>query len=158
MPSVSDQIVATCEADYDANKGDCNQFLKAVANDYFDTTGFDGLDADGIIGVLANAANGWANLNNDPQQAIADAKGGKFVVAGMTSAQLADPHGHLAVVVGQDGQLSGTVIVPMCYAGSIGPNAVRDQRVSETFPATAARTGLVGYYSKTPDKTPNPIN
>ena len=34
--------------------------------------------------------------------------------------------------------LSGTVLVPMCYAGSIGPDAVKDERFSETFPATAA--------------------
>ena len=53
------------------------------------------------------------------------AKAGKIVVAAMTAAALHDSHGHLAVVVGCDGQPSGETIVPIGYAGSIGNPAAR---------------------------------
>ncbi len=155
MPTIAEKIIATCDACYDTNNDDCNKFLKAVAVNYFYDIGFGAKDADGIVAFLDTAANGWTSLNKDPQQAINNALDNKFVVAGMTSAELNDDHGHLAVVVGQPGELSGAVIVPMCYAGSIGDSAVRDKRVSETFPALAARNGRVRYYSKTPDKSPD---
>jgi hypothetical protein len=156
-PAVAQQIIAECVAEFADNQGDCNQFLKAVANHFFQSTGFDGKNADGIIAYAQNSPTGWVDLQGDPSVAITTAKNGDFVFAGMTSTALNQNNGHVAVVVGEDGQPSGAppVTVPMCYAGSLGGAAISDGKISETFPAIAARNGQVQYFSKTPDIQPS---
>lgn len=153
-PSVAQKIIAVCINEFDANQDDCNKFLKAVAKHFFAATGFDGKNADGILAYVQNSATGWVDLLGDPAQAIVAAKGGDFVFAGMTSTELGQTNGHVAVVVGEGGQLSGNVMVPMCYAGSLGGASAFDQKVSVTFPAKAAQSGRVRYYSKTPNIQP----
>jgi len=148
--TTADDIKAECALRFAANSDDCNKFVKAVAARFFDPDVFTGpnMDADAIIaGVDASAS--WKDLNKVHAQAIADAIAGKFVLAGMTSTELGDSHGHLAIIVGDPGQLSGTVTVPICYAGSLAVGArVQRKRVSGTFSAADAQAGNIRYYSR----------
>jgi len=154
-------IIASCEAQFFAVGHDCNEFLKAVAGDAFNNQPFAG-NADQIIAFLQDTANGWTDLNSDIGQAIASAKVGAFVAAGMTSAALGSSNGHVGIVAGLDGQLSGTVVVPLGYArsladaalpqGQVGPNEAFKARLSGTFPAADVRAGNVLYFSKATEK------
>lgn len=144
------KIMQTCDDVFDANRDDCNHFVKAASTPYFGDV-FDGLDADGIIAALNASPNGWASTQSIPD-AINNAQNGLFVIAGMTSTELDQDHGHLAVVVGCPGALSGTVNVPIGYAGSIGSASaqIRGARLSGSFPASSVRSSKVTYFSKTP--------
>lgn len=144
------KILRTCDDVFDANKDDCNHFLKAAIAPYFGEI-FDGLDADGIITALNNSANGWVSTRSI-SDTIGNAQNGLFVIAGMTSAELDQDHGHIAVVVGCPGALSGNVTIPVGYAGSIGgaSSQIRGARLSGSFPASAVRASRVSYFSKTP--------
>lgn len=154
MTSISDQIINICEIKFNGFNTDCNKYIKVVSESFFNAGLFKGLNADGIIDFLSNATNGWTNLGKDHASAIIDAKANKFVIAGMKSSELNDDHGHLAVVVGLDGQASGTIIVPICFAGSLNPRArVSKKRVSETFSAIFARENKISYFSKSPDRS-----
>lgn len=157
MPkSTADQIIAQCALDYPTSNDDCNKFLKAVAKVFFEPDLFTGvgMSADGIIAQM-NAQGAWSKLGKTHTDAIAAAKAGKFVVAGMTSTELSSDHGHLAVVVGDDGQLSGNVLVPICYAGSLSANArIARGRVSGTFGATVAQQSKISYFSRAVDTVP----
>jgi hypothetical protein len=156
MPTLAEKIIATCQAEFAAHSGDCNGFMKAVAGHYFANLGMDGLNADGIGDLMIAGTHGWKTLANDPAAAIAAAIGDGFVVAAMKTTDFDPPqaHGHLAVVVGLPGQPSGTVVVPLCYAGSLGGPTAYGQRVSTTFPAKAARAGGIRYFTNTPDQQP----
>lgn len=150
MPDARDEILAECALAFGANSEDCNKYLKAVSGPFFDPDLFTGpsMNADAIVTLLRAAAD-WTSLGTSHDKAIADAKAGKFVVAGMTSAELQSTNGHLGVVVGDDGQMSGTVRVPICYAGSLNPAArVQRKRVSETFGAQVARDSKISYFSR----------
>ena len=86
---------------------------------------------------------------------VAAAKSGQMVVAGMTSDEPGDAHGHLAVVVGDDGQVSGTVVVPICHAGSLSPaGRVQRKRVSATFPAQMARNSRISHFARDVETLP----
>lgn len=155
MTSISEEIIKTCELKFTDSSTDCNKYIKAVSESFFNTGLFNGLNADEIIDFLSDEDHGWTNLGKNHVSAITDAKANKFVIAGMKSSELNDDHAHLAVVVGLDGQASGTIIVPICYAGSLNPRArVSRKRVSETFNATFARENKISYFSKKPDSIP----
>jgi hypothetical protein len=150
MADARDEILAECALAFSANSDDCNKYVKAVAGPFFDPDLFTGpgMNADAIVGQLRASAE-WTALGTDHTQAIAEAKAGKFVIAGMTSAELNSTNGHLAVVVGDDGQSSGSVLVPICYAGSLNAAArVQRKRVSETFGAQVARDKKISYFSR----------
>jgi hypothetical protein len=154
--ATADKILAQCATEWPASKTDCNQFVKAVAAYFFEPDLFTGagMNADAIIGEMRTQAT-WTKLGTTHTSAISDAKAGKFVVAGMTSTEIGDTHGHLAVVVGDDGQNSGTVLVPICYAGSLSANGrVARKRVSETFRADDARESRISYFSRKVDTVP----
>ncbi len=156
LAGAKDEIIAECALEFDANSDDCNKFLKAVAATFFEPDLFTGPDmnADAIIEEL-RASTDWTSLDTSHSDAIKHAKDGQFVVAGMTSGELASKHGHLAVVVGDDGQKSGTVTVPICYAGSLNASArVQRKRVSETFPAKQARDSKISYFAREPQTIP----
>ncbi len=141
-------ILQTCDDVWPGTNTDCNLFVKAAVKPFFGDL-FSTLDADGIVGFLSDLSNGWTNTTSIPQ-AIASAQGGQFVIAGMTSTQLGQDHGHLAVVCACDGQMSGDVVVPLGYAGSIGAAStrIRGARLSGSFPADDVRTEQVTYFSK----------
>ena len=158
MPTVAEQIVAQCAMSFNTPvKEDCNQFVKAVAVPFFEPDLFTGpnMNADAIIEEMNSSAL-WNKLGTSHTAAISDAGNGKFVVAGMTSAQLSSAHGHVAVVVGDPGQLSGQVLVPICYAGSLSAGArVARSRVSATFGATNAQQNKIYYFSRIPQTVPS---
>lgn len=153
--AVAKLILQSCEAQFAANRGDCNHFLKAALGDFLAEGYLDGLDADQIVQKLQAAGEGWSN-SRSIADAITAAKDGNMVVAGMTSAALGQSHGHVAVVVGCDGQVSGTVVVPVGYAGSLeNPAAQLDGgRLSGTFLADMVRNEGLDYYIKAPDRVP----
>ena len=154
--NAAEKIIASCKSVFQAKQDDCNGFLAAVANLYFQCTGFDYDDADGVLRHVMNPDNGWTDQQKDPQNAILAAKSGNFVIAGMRSTDFtpARNHGHLAIVVGLDGQRSGKVIVPLCYAGSLRGPAAYGKRISMTFRASDAQNGNIFYFSKFPDIEP----
>jgi hypothetical protein len=147
-------ILNSCAAAFPANSTDCNHFLKASLGKFLVAGYLDGLDADQIVQKMQAGIGGWAN-SRQIADAIAMAKGGNLVVAGMTSASLGQSHGHVAVVVGCDGQLSGAVAVPMGYAGSLVAAArLNGGRLSGTFAARLVRSEGLDYYFKAPDQVP----
>jgi hypothetical protein len=158
MPnSTADKILAECAADWPNNNKDCNTFVKVVVRPFFEPDLFSGagMNADAIIGEM-NAQSGWTKLGTSHTGAISAAKAGEFVIAGMTSTELGDGHGHLAVVVGDDGGNSGEVLVPICYAGSLSSNArVARERVSGTFGTDNARQSRISYFSRSVDTEPS---
>lgn len=154
--AVAKLIIDSCANSFAACRGDCNRFLKAALGPFLADGYLDGLDADEIVGKLQGPGEGWT-ASRDIKTAIARAKAGDVVIAGMTSKALAQKHGHVAVVVGCDGQQSGETIVPLGYAGALdNPAAQLDGgRLSGTFPATLVRTSGLDYYCKTPDRVPD---
>jgi hypothetical protein len=154
--TVPEKIIAECAIAFGTNSDDCNKYLKTVSAVFFEPDLFTGpgMNADAIVAELRKSKD-WSQLGTSHANAIRDAKAGGFVVAGMTSSELSSSNGHLAVVVGDDGQMSGTVLVPICYAGSLNATArVQRKRVSETFGATFAREGKISYFSRTPQTVP----
>lgn len=150
MPNTADEIRSECASTFAANSDDCNKFVKGVTRRFFEPDLFQGADmnADAIIADMHSSAD-WTDLAKSHDQAIAEAKAGKFVVAGMTSAEIGGTNGHLAIIVGDDGEKSGKVIVPICYAGSLNVAArVQRQKVSRTFRATDAQEGKINYFSR----------
>src|ERR1700761_2254731 len=95
---VAAQIIASCEASFPANRGDCNQFLKAALAPFLPPNYFGELNADGIVALLQAPGAGWTQTRAIAT-AIAGAKAGGVVVAGMNSTALDAAHGHVAVVV-----------------------------------------------------------
>lgn len=154
--TVAEKIIAECAIAFPSNSDDCNKYVKAVAAVFFEPDLFSGpgMNADAIIGEMVSSSE-WMSLGKSHANAIRAAKAGRFVVAGMTSTELDSAHGHLAVVVGVDGQDSGTILVPICYAGGLNANArVQNKRVSETFGATLARASKISYFSRAPQTVP----
>jgi len=153
--AVAKAIIASCDAQFAANCDDCNKFLKAALSDFLVEGYLEGLNADAIVTKLKSDGEGWGT-SRSIAAAIAQAKAGKVVVAGMTSAALGQKHGHVAVVVGCDGKPSGEAIVPLGYAGSLDNPAARldGGRLSGTFEATMVRSEKLDYYFKAPDRTP----
>ena len=144
---VAAQIIASCEASFPAKRGDCNQFLKAALAPFLPTAYFGDLNADGIVALLQAPGSGWTQTR-EIATVIAAAQAGNVVVAGMNSTALGAAHGHVAVVVGCDGQASGTAIVPIGYAGSLGNPAaqIAGARLSGTFPASMVRSQGLDYF------------
>jgi hypothetical protein len=144
---------------------DCNCFLKNAARSFFSgTQAFDNAskNADQIIGLLADSSNGWteiANTGGDGAQRTADAIAAfnddhKVVIAGMTSDELGDTNGHLALVVsGTETAGSAKLDVPKCTAGSKNDTArVKDKGVNWSFGKTKVRQ--VRYFWRVPDVSP----
>jgi hypothetical protein len=88
MPTPCDRVVAACEKWWDAYKGDCSGFAKAVAKDLQVTlTGM----ADEIVGEIQKPP--WTVLGSGVDAAQQTQYG--LVIGGLK----ADPHGHVVVVV-----------------------------------------------------------
>jgi hypothetical protein len=124
-------IIDVCEADWDANKSDCNHFVKAVADDLGVTIFSAGDDADTITDKLSNAA-GWS-LIPDLSTVENDAAAGQFIIAGLKSADFTPPraHGHVVVVVkGDDPAHPG---YPMAYWGKLGGVGEKDSSIRNAF-------------------------
>jgi hypothetical protein len=159
---VAEKIIAVCAtvAETDA-LNDCNRFVKAVTKDFMSPNPFSGnINADGMIDRMAQGGV-WTSIDTDSnshETAIARAKAGELVIAGMKGGDLSANNGHVAVVIGRDGQHSPAAEkkVPIGYAGSIDrPSArIKGKRLSDTFPAVHFKNNKVQYFYATPNIQP----
>jgi hypothetical protein len=134
-------------------KEDCNCYIKNSTRPFVSSRPFDdpSFDADAIIGELGRAGSGWTALGANPDAAMTRANAGDIVIAGMTSSQLSEAHGHLAFVV-IDKEFSGTWnrSFPRCCAGALNAGArVNNRGVHFTFPTQKAMG--IRYFARTPD-------
>jgi hypothetical protein len=135
-------------------KEDCNCYVKNACRQLVTSLSFDApsYDADAILSALAATGSGWTAVGKDPDRAIASAAQGLVVVAGMSSSELSEAHGHLAVViVGKEA--SGTLQreMPLCCAGALNPSArVYRRGVHFTFPVRKALS--IRYFTRQPDR------
>lgn len=147
----ANRIAQSCEDSWSAHNNDCNHFVKAAVGRFLETGYFDGLNADGIVEKLKTASDAWKRTTAI-DDAIAAAKDGNIVIAGMSSIELNDTDGHLAVVIGCDGEQSGSVNVPMGYAGSLRTSArLAGGRLSSTFNAELVRSERLNYFITAPE-------
>jgi len=93
------RIIDKCEEVWEANRADCNRFVKAVA----DGVGIQEIPANATADAILTFLNGnagWVKLAaGDDQNAKAAADEGKFVIGGLSSGELNDSNGHVVVVV-----------------------------------------------------------
>lgn len=144
-------IIATCEANWDANKSDCNHFVKAVAVALGVTIFSDGDNADAIMDKLSGAV-GW-NLIGDLPTVEADATAGMFIIAGLKSADFTPPraNGHVVVVVqGDDPNHPG---YPMAYWGMLGGVGQKDSSIRNSFTPNTDLPNVKYYGTTLPDST-----
>ena len=135
-----EKVLAAATKSYEAWKNDCSGFLRAVAAEL-------GVvligNADSIVASMAAGTGGWTTLA-DGATALAKAKLGKFVVAGLQGKDHvpARAHGHVVVIV--DGALYHNKY-PKCYGGSIGSaQSPGTKTVGEVW--GQADRDTVGYY------------
>lgn len=114
MPVTAEDILAACEAEWEAHKADCSGFVKAVAARL--QIPLHGL-ANDIVATISQPP--WLRLA-DGVQAEKAAAGGRFVVAGMRGSDQAAPaeHGHVVVVV--KGEPLAHDRYPFAYWGRLG--------------------------------------
>jgi hypothetical protein len=128
------RVIAACEKNWDAHKGDCSGFVRAVAHD-LDIT-LTGL-ADAIVGEIEAAP--WTTLGAGAAQAGHDAaEAGKLVIAGLRGADQAnpDPHGHVVVVVkGAMVASSDGHSYPLGYWGRLGSVGAKDKGLNFAWSA-----------------------
>jgi hypothetical protein len=144
------QIIAVCEANWEAHKSDCSGFVKAVSSALGVTTFHPDDNADSIVDKL-RAGNDWTALGvGKGPAAKAQADAGLLVVAGLKGAEQVqpDPHGHVVVVV--TGPLDPTHgQYPFAYWGRLGGVGAKNQSIN--FAWRAGDRDKVGYFAKTLD-------
>ena len=124
-------IIDSCENVWDANKGDCNHFVKAVAEQLGVTAFAAGDNADAICDKLA-AAGDWTSTTN-LVVVEQNASAGQFIIAGLKAADFTPPrnNGHVAVVVkGDDVAHPG---YPLAYWGKLGGAGEKDKSIRLSF-------------------------
>jgi hypothetical protein len=131
-PPGSANVIAACEAEWEAHKSDCSAFVTAVAA-RLNAVIPAGADANAITQALG-AGGVWQKLA-DGVAAAAAAQAGKFVVGGLAGAQQAvpDAHGHVVVVV--DGQPLNRNKYPFAYWGRLGGVGAKDQTINWAWSA-----------------------
>lgn len=118
---MSDHVRQVCDACFEAHKGDCSGFARAVATQL--GVALRG-QADDIVDTL-RSGDGWQPLPDGPA-AARSAAAGQLVIAGLKGAEQDHPcaHGHVVVVV--DGPLARNRY-PSAYWGSLGGSPGRDR-------------------------------
>ncbi len=117
------RIINACEAAFEANKDDCNKFVKAVAAKFdIQITG----NANAITDAIQGA--GWTQLA-DGAAAAAKAADGHLVIGGLKGADQATPsdHGHVVVVVKGDLEHDK---YPKAYWGRLGGTGSKNEGVN----------------------------
>jgi hypothetical protein len=132
-------VAEACKSCYSDTKP-CNYFVRDVAKMLGVTLPSSG-DADTLIQA---AKQKWTTLNQ--AQAITTAAQGTFVLAGMTSTELNEGRGHVAIVV------PGTIrSFPKVYSTNEGKSKWGKSRgttpLTEVFPASAVKAGMVRYFT-----------
>jgi hypothetical protein len=118
------RVIDACEGSFDANRNDCNAFLKSVASALQVSLPADA-NADALVDYMSNLPSGWTKLpDGDGARAEQEAAAGRFVVAGLKGSEQASPqsHGHVCVVVSGSLDANG---YPPGYWGSITPGLAR---------------------------------
>ena len=118
-------IISVCEAEWPANKGECNAFVNAVASEFNVT--LHGL-ADAIVSEIQGP--GWEPIVNGIAAKDA-ADQGKLVIAGLKGADHHPPreHGHVVVVV--SGPLDSTHHkYPTGYWGTLNGEGERAKTIN----------------------------
>jgi len=122
---MTDRVREACEACFDAHKGDCSAFARAVGS----TLGvpLQGL-ADEIVQTLRTGP-GWTPLP-DGAAAAKSAHDGKLVMAGLKGFEHRPPrlHGHVVVVV-VDGPLDDNAY-PSAYWSELGGPGAKDKTIN----------------------------
>lgn len=115
---VAPDTTAICQAEWPTGQMDCNVFVRAVAaRAGVNLTG----NANSILSQIQGS--GWTSHGQDGVAASDAAASGKLVIAGLTSTELGDDHGHVVVVVAPTGPL-GHGKYPYAYWGSLN-DAIR---------------------------------
>jgi hypothetical protein len=111
---MADPVTAACVRQFPAHSGDCSGFVRAVGADL--GVAIKGM-ANDIVDTL-RAGGAWIKLADGPT-ALASARAGRLVVAGLRGDEQATPntHGHVVVVV--DGPLARD-LYPSAYWGQLG--------------------------------------
>lgn len=119
LSATAQEIIDSCEANFEANKNDCSAFVKAVAIKFsVNLTG----QADSIVDQIRG--DGWTQLEHDRVKAKEKADNGWLVIAGLKAVDTVPTppattvtHGHVVVVV--SGELdSSHEKYPTAYWGS----------------------------------------
>lgn len=139
-------IIDHCFADWDANKSDCNAFVKAVYGD-LDVDLPPGADANGIVNFLT-ASSDWTQLaKGDGQQAKDHADAGRFVIGGMKGSELNPPQAHGHVLIVMSGPLDPTHNqYPRASWGKLNSVGKKDSFVNYAFNSTDRDS--VRYFSR----------
>lgn len=129
-------IRAVCARHFDAHKGDCSGFARAVANDV--GVPLSGL-ADEIADLLAAGRDGWEVLPDGASAAAAAAD--RLVIGGLRGDRQAKPaqHGHVVVVV--PGALNRGRY-PTAWWGSLAGSPDKDKTINWAW-AEADRDNVV---------------
>ena len=143
-------IRRSCERHWDAFKGDCSGFLKAVGADFLEAVPSG--QADAILESLRAAAS-WTHVEN-AAIAARHADEGRIVFGGLQSDELNPPrkNGHVVVVV------SGPLVngrYPRAYWGVLNGTGRKDEGVNWAF--NAKDRDRVDYFSRAVDKMPSRI-
>lgn len=140
MPIGKHHLESVCLKCYGEHKA-CNFFVQDVAKALSEPLPSDG-QADDII----NAADvHWMKL--DAKQASQAAASGHLVIAGMTSDELDEDAGHVAVVL--PGELHGFPRVASTNEGDGSDGKSKGSTpLTHIFPAKLVRAGMVRYYAK----------
>jgi hypothetical protein len=144
--------VQASEKHFEANKSDCNKFLKAVAKELGIHDFQDGQDADKIIEFLERPPEGWTKLGQGKHaEAHAKAKDGSFVVAAMKSTDMNKSEGHVAVVTAGDLVHSAmdSIDYPRGYWGVLNGTGKQCEGMNYSFPPER-KTKLRYYWRSLP--------
>lgn len=141
MDSNAQKVIDACEARWEANKSDCNKFVRAIGVDV--GVPIVAGEADVIINDLT--AN-WTAVT-DSIGAKQKADEGNLVIAGLKGADHSPPrlHGHVAIVV--SGPLDTTHNkYPTGYWGSLGSIGMKKTTLNYSW--VAADRDKVKYFCK----------
>lgn len=121
-------VINTCEAVWEANKADCNAFVKAVGSNY--SVALSG-QANDIADQIAGA--GWEKITSGAKAADA-AAAGKLVVGALKGSEMNPPraHGHVVVVV--QGPLDHGKY-PSAYWGTLGGVGEKNKTINYAWRA-----------------------
>lgn len=139
MPTKAEEIIATCENNFETGKADCNLFVKSVASKFGVTlTG----NADKITEEITEG--GWTPIANGIE-AKAKADAGWLVIVGIMGKDY-DPksaHGHVCVVV--SGSLDTTYKkYPTAYWGRLGGIGEKSKTVNYAYNAKSVDRVVYG--------------